>query len=144
MSAFPIMNKKTGKPVLNERGVPVINMAPNSPKTKPWKKKVRLAAQEHRPEQPMDGAIVLVLRFFLERPKSVSEKKRPYPTVYPDNDKLIRAIGDALTGIIYNDDAQVVDIISRKRYGNPGVEIEVFELTPETDIECGAIQGRLF
>lgn len=144
MSAFPIMNKNTGKPVLNDKGIPMINVTDNSKKTKPWQRQVALEAQKNRPEKLLEGPVVMVLKFYFERPKSVSEKKRPYPIVYPDLDKLIRAIGDALTGKIYSDDAQVVDIISRKRYGEAGVEIEVWEITPETDPDGGPIQGQLF
>lgn len=146
MSAFPVMNKRTGQPIINPKnGMPLINVTDNSKKTKSWQKKVRLEAQQARLDKPLEGPVVLVLRFYLERPKSVSVKKRPYPTVYPDLDKLIRAIGDALTQAkIYRDDAQVVDIISRKRYGVPGVEIEVYEITPETDPESGNVQEQLF
>jgi crossover junction endodeoxyribonuclease RusA len=38
------------------------------------------------------------------------------PSVQPDLDKLVRAVMDALTGIAYSDDAQVVTILAEKRY----------------------------
>lgn len=40
--------------------------------------------------------------------------------------KLARAAEDALTGILWRDDAQICDEVIRKRYGEPArVEIEV-------------------
>lgn len=50
--------------------------------------------------------------------KPASAKAREFPTVKPDSDKLVRALLDALTGIAYEDDAQVVDVIVTKRYGS--------------------------
>jgi Holliday junction resolvase RusA-like endonuclease len=38
----------------------------------------------------------------------------------------MRAVGDALTGVLYRDDAQVVTIVGQKVYGtNPRAEIYV-------------------
>ena len=74
---------------------------------------------------PKEGAIEMWLVFIMPRPKTV---KRPYPTVPPDLDKLIRGVLDALTGICYIDDAQVVEIHAHKIYGNsPGVEVRLAE-----------------
>jgi Holliday junction resolvase RusA-like endonuclease len=39
--------------------------------------------------------------------------------VKPDVLKLARAVEDALTGILYRDDAQIVTEVLRKRYGDP-------------------------
>jgi Holliday junction resolvase RusA-like endonuclease len=44
----------------------------------------------------------------------------------PDLDKLVRAILDSLTGVVWRDDAQVVDIVARKVYAEtPGVDIAI-------------------
>jgi Holliday junction resolvase RusA-like endonuclease len=50
---------------------------------------------------------------------------RRYPTTKPDLDKLARAVLDALTGVYYLDDAQVVSLDLQKAYthGAPGVYI---------------------
>jgi Holliday junction resolvase RusA-like endonuclease len=68
--------------------------------------------------RPMDfdGPFMVGATFFFNRPKSVSITARPVPSVKPDLDKLVRAVLDALTGIVWRDDAQVVSIIARKRY----------------------------
>lgn len=72
---------------------------------------------------PIDGPISITLRFRYTRPKSVS---RRLPTVPPDLDKQIRSILDALTGVAYVDDSQVVSINATKEYGSPaGVSVEL-------------------
>lgn len=58
----------------------------------------------------------LELTYTFRRPDSIP-KKRTHVVVKPDLDKLVRATGDALTGVIYHDDAQVVEILCRKLYG---------------------------
>lgn len=66
--------------------------------------------------QKYDGAVQLSIRFAFVRPKSVKEKKRPYMTVKPDLDKLVRSVLDALTHHAYDDDSQVVCIDCEKVY----------------------------
>lgn len=69
---------------------------------------------------PFTEAVAVRIEFVLDRPKSVSASKRPLPVVKPDLDKLIRAIGDALTGIAWKDDGQVTAWIANKRYADEG------------------------
>jgi Holliday junction resolvase RusA-like endonuclease len=56
--------------------------------------------------------------FVLSRPPSVPEHRRIHPTVKPDIDKLVRAINDALTGILFIDDCQVVSMTMSKDYSD--------------------------
>lgn len=67
------------------------------------------------------------LTFHLPKPRTVT---RWLPTVKPDLDKLARAILDSVTeaGGIWIDDAQVVDLTVRKRYGNAGCSIRIHEM----------------
>lgn len=72
---------------------------------------------------PIEGAITISMAFRYEKPKSV---KRDKPTVPPDLDKQIRSILDALTGVAYKDDSQVVEITATKEYGSiAGVDVIV-------------------
>jgi len=55
-------------------------------------------------------------------PKSWSEKKRRkqgahYKTSKPDADNVGKLVSDSLNGIVFNDDAQVVDMRVIKQYG---------------------------
>lgn len=79
--------------------------------------------KENLPALDFDGPMIVSVRFFFNRPKSVSKATRKYPTVKPDTDKLERAVLDGLTGVIWRDDAQVCDLDSKKRYlDTPGAE----------------------
>lgn len=70
------------------------------------------------------GPVAVNLRFRLLRPKSV---KRRLPTVKPDNDKLERAVYDALKiARVFQDDALITDNTTVKRYAEPGQPPGVF------------------
>lgn len=102
-------------------------------KTKPWQKVVRdAAAVAFAMRQPYAGAVVVDLVFAMPRPKTV---KRIAHTVKPDLDKLTRTVLDALTGVAYVDDSQVVEILVRKSYvvndGKPSVSVSVGEVKYE-------------
>jgi Holliday junction resolvase RusA-like endonuclease len=71
----------------------------------------------------MSGAIRMTLTFALNRPhghwsvKGELKASAPRsPSGRPDLDKLIRAALDALTGVVYRDDAQIVMLYARKVY----------------------------
>lgn len=86
------------------------------------------------------GPVSVRLDFYLPRPKghfgsgrnaAVLRPSAPlYPAVKPDIDKLVRACLDALTGMAFRDDSQVVSLHARKLFADgrhPGVHIEVEE-----------------
>lgn len=64
----------------------------------------------------LEDALRVTLIFVLPRPASISVRRRPYPTVKPDVDKLSRAMLDALTQVVWKDDAQVVRKTVAKLY----------------------------
>jgi Holliday junction resolvase RusA-like endonuclease len=61
------------------------------------------------------GAVKVDAIFVLPRPKATPKKKTPPAIKKPDSDKLARAVLDGMTGVVYVDDSQVVDVHSRKR-----------------------------
>jgi len=78
-------------------------------------------------------AVTVRISFYLTRPKSVSAKKRPEPTVRPDVDKLTRAVLDALTMAgVYADDAQVCALRVSKEYVelDPGALVSIYLTNP--------------
>lgn len=87
---------------------------------------------------PLQGAVVLTVRALLPIPSSWSRARREAaargliaPTAKPDTDNYAKAIADALNGVAYRDDAQVVDLIARKRYAlEPAIEVVVEEWRP--------------
>lgn len=51
------------------------------------------------------------------------------PTKKPDLDNVIKAIADSLNGIAYKDDAQIVEVVSKKFYSKrPRVEVTIEDL----------------
>ena len=68
--------------------------------------------------------VSLQVVYGFERPKG-RDRWRLDPCVRPDVDKLVRALLDALTGIAYHDDGQVVALSVRKIYA-PRVVAKVF------------------
>ena len=94
-------------------------------KSKPWADTMRLMAQQHAPVGgPWDGAIELHASFYLPRPKSLP-KKVLHHIKKPDLDKLLRNLKDALKGVIYIDDAQVIDVHPKKFYATPDAPPQV-------------------
>ena len=99
-------------------------------KSKDWKNLVReQVISAERPTEPWRGAIELSLTFFLPRPVSLP-KKVIHHTKRPDCDNLAKAVKDALKGLVYHDDSQVVELHVEKGYDStPGVEIHAMELS---------------
>lgn len=93
-----------------------------------WETLVKRAAQDHIPPGgPLQGPVAAALVFHMPRPKS-ARKSAIYPATKPDCDKLLRAIGDALTHVLYQDDAQLCwfDVLGKVYCGDgetPRVEI---------------------
>lgn len=80
------------------------------------KRDLRIAAEREAVLLPLEGALHLSATFVLPRPKS-APKRRVWPVVKPDADKLLRALCDALTDAgAWIDDAQVVAMHVEKRY----------------------------
>ena len=85
-----------------------------NPNLKDWRNLVSVAARESMQGlPPVEGAVEVEATFWLARPKSV---KRTLPTVKPDVDKLIRGCLDAMTSVVFADDAQVTRVAAQKRY----------------------------
>lgn len=95
-------------------------------RSRPWKTQVAQAAGEAvNGAGLLDGPLELLVVFTVPRPKGHYGARglRPsapaYPAVRPDVTKLLRAVEDACTGVVWRDDAQVVEQHATKRYGEP-------------------------
>lgn len=111
----------------------------NNAKTKPFRHVVAQTvlyelSQSHSqaPWAVKHVPVWLTLNFYLAKPPSV-KKSRFCPSVKPDLDKLCRSTLDALTGVLFLDDAQVVELNASKNYGTPErVEIVCRTMAKET------------
>ncbi|MDB5069575.1 MAG: hypothetical protein JWM87_686 [Candidatus Eremiobacteraeota bacterium] len=108
--------------------------APRRRKT--WREAVAEAARawltKNGAPDPLDGALEMWTRFYLPRPASLP-KRVEYPIRKPDLSKLLRSAEDSLSGLLYTDDARIVDSHIYKRYAigaPPHAVIEIAPLSP--------------
>lgn len=97
------------------------------PKVKQFKNLLRGLATEQYDKPPMTGALSVSLLFYRPVQKSISNVERQRrlsnqhkPTVKPDADNYVKSALDALNGVLWNDDAQIVKLTAEKRYGEKG------------------------
>ena len=99
--------------------VPVVTS--DNQKVKGWRQLVAEAASHalNGKGEQFAGAVGISARFYLPRPKTLGLKAKPHIT-RPDVDKLCRALGDSLSGVIYRDDSQIVHLEVTKHYAGVG------------------------
>ena len=110
-----------------------------APETANYENLVKLSYREKYGGMMLKNAIQADITVSVSIPKSVSKKKywemdagRLFPTKKPDCDNIIKSILDALNGVAYDDDKQVVKVSCVKKYGNKdGVLVELSELESE-------------
>ena len=95
-------------------------------KTKQFENYVKLVAAQYAPEALLASALEVRLSFLFQRPKSLPKKIR-YHIKKPDIDNLAKSVLDALEGIIYMNDAQVISLRVSKDYGTPQCMVSVKE-----------------
>jgi len=85
------------------------------------------------------GQLQAQIKCYMGIPKSCTKKKREEslngkirPTKKPDIDNIIKCIFDALNGLAYKDDKNIVSCTVDKWYSEePRVEVEIWELKGE-------------
>jgi len=113
----------------------------DNPASRGWKQHVQSAAREAYAGAPLTGPLAVRVVFLLPRPAghygtgrnagTVRASAPVAPAVKPDALKLARAVEDALTGVVYRDDAQTVDLHVVKRYAPDGVARTVVTVVRE-------------
>lgn len=125
------MNRKSdGRAMLVPGGTSV-----NQRKLRVWTQAIRSRVVEMLGEarDPLfvEQSLSVELLFRLPRPASV---KTPRPMAQKDDvDKLARAVLDALTGVLYDDDGRIAVLRVEKQWSDPlkrGVVISVEQLDP--------------
>jgi len=130
---------KSGYPFQDNEGRLRVRMAPASKYTKQWMQTVAATARNEYTGPCFAQPIILEFKFTLARPKKhyrtgkFSEELRAdapdWHETMPDLTKLIRSTEDALKGIVFVDDALVVQQKAQKLYSVlPGVSITVKEM----------------
>lgn len=133
-----VPHRATGRPLVLDS---------NSAKLKPWRTAVAMAARiEMSGKMRLVGPVVVEARFYFPRPKGhygtgknagvLRAGAEPVPGVKPDLDKLVRAAGDSIAGIVMGDDCRITDIVARKRWATPsgpGAWITVRPWSPDVE-----------
>jgi Holliday junction resolvase RusA-like endonuclease len=81
------------------------------------KKAFRDKAKVTAPFSPPDGPVHLSIDFLFPLPKKGKSPGDPYMAT-PDIDNLEKLVLDALNGLYYDDDRQVISLVASKRYSD--------------------------
>lgn len=140
-------NLSAAAPVITVRGLPAPQgskkhmgngvMVESSKHVKPWRQDVKYAALEAVGADwtLLEGPLVASMTFTFARPRSHFRTGRNAhllrdaaplcPTSPPDLSKILRSTEDALTGVVWKDDAQVVEYLRLAKFyagsADPGV-----------------------
>lgn len=129
------VNKHTGRAQMTEQSKHVYT----------WRDDIRsAAARAMGAAMPTGKAVRVLAEFIVARPKADfgtgknADALKPSAPIHPikktsgDIDKLLRALFDAMSGIVYDDDAQVVNVHSVRRFAvgfeRPGAFVTVRSL----------------
>lgn len=104
-------------------------------KTTKAENEIRRAWQEKHGSM-IEGPVAVSVVFMLKMPTNWSKAKKlltqdqeVLPTKKPDVDNLVKTVFDALNGLAYEDDKQIVELSARKVYAcKPGTVIRVREI----------------
>jgi len=107
----------------------------NQRKLSEWRETIANAARIAHVGELIEGPVFIVAEFSLSRPKSIPGVRKGWPATRPDDDKLERALKDALKNVVWKDDGQCCTTIVIKRYETPdrpqGVRVMVGDLNEE-------------
>jgi len=135
--SFVPLNKTTREAYRRPNGGIVVSTVDDNPKSKGWKRTVAKVAKEAFRGPLLEGPLIATFRFYRPRPKNHFAKfglskagaQSLAPDTRPDVLKLTRAAEDALNGVIYADDAQIVEEHLFKCWGEPArLEVEIKQM----------------
>jgi crossover junction endodeoxyribonuclease RusA len=93
---------------------------------KSWRQEIASVAMVEMNGTAMHtGPMHVMASFMFARPNSLP-KRITRKTTKPDVDKLLRGLLDAMTGIVFRDDAQIIVASISKQFGEPErTEVEI-------------------
>ncbi|MFG7180707.1 RusA family crossover junction endodeoxyribonuclease [Burkholderia pseudomallei] len=124
--SFAITFVIPGAPVAKARPRVTRNGTYTPKDTRDYEREVRLLARTaYGMSPPLDEPIHLDLVAYVPIPKSWPKRRQQaardgvlYPTSRPDLDNYEKAVTDGCNGIVYLDDAQIVEVCKTKRYSD--------------------------
>lgn len=107
--------------------------------TEAYEKEIRAAWIRANGDKPEEGPLRARIYFGLPIPKSETKAnklamvlRKVFPVKRPDLDNLDKAVLDALNGVAYKDDCQIVTMLSKKNYAEaPYVKVILDEEKPK-------------
>ena len=107
--------------------------------TKEYEDLVRAVFLAEHGKKVEGEAVFVEISVLTEPPKSISKKKREellkgYPMKKPDLDNVAKIILDALNGVAWKDDAQVVDLKVNRRWAKEISERVMIDILTESDV----------
>lgn len=125
-----------GRPRFSTRGGFVKAYDPK--KSRDYKNLIRTMAQEVyvvAPDfKPFEGSLVVLINVYRQIPKSFSKKKKEAaiaglvrPVSRPDSTNYVKGVEDSISGVLWKDDSQIVDLTCCKFYSiQPRVEVTIW------------------
>ena len=111
--AVPVAQPRQRQRVVKGKGGKIFahNYTPTKHPANAFKATARMAAQQAYDGSPLQGPVYVSMLFVMPRPKAMQWKRKPMPREWhdkkPDCDNLVKAILDALNGLMWGDDCQV-------------------------------------
>lgn len=158
-NARPIWTKQpdgSRRMMTRDDGSPMLTVSDANAKAGAWKQEIKAAAVKAMDGgEPIVGAVLLYVTFIMPRPRDhfrtgkhegVLKPNAPrFHTKKPDVTKLVRCLEDALTGIVWRDDAQVAETVQLKVYGDQSrVDVQIEELKSERPERRRPVTASLF
>ena len=111
-------------------------------KTADYEKEIGEAWKKENGLLPYEGPVIVRIVLGMAIPKNTSQKQRKLmlerkrrPVTKPDVDNCAKSVLDALNGLAYKDDNQIVSLTVKKYYTEtPKVMIKVAEWKPEEGV----------
>ena len=118
---------RNGRPVM-KNGRAIVVCRDDNPNLQSWRGAIADAARRAYGQALMTGAIYMENHFWMPRPKGhfgtgrnanrLKDDAPQFMMQKPDDDKLTRAIADALTGVVWRDDSQICRRLISKSWGD--------------------------
>lgn len=160
-SVTAFVPERKGKPVPRRPNGSIVVVVKNDagPDEEAWVKAIRLAAADGMRRRglellPRGCPVAIAMTFYKERGVGhygtgrnagiVKASAPACPAVLPDVDKMMRSALDALTGVVYEDDGQVIGGPIWKAYGSPArLDLQIWVM-PRTVGALESTSERLF
>lgn len=99
-------------------GRPVSHQTKDKKRLQAWKEQVRQAAKARWClDAPVGGFVRVIITHYYDAPPGDE-------SAVPDSDNIVKPVRDALNGLIYVDDYQITDFVSRRRNLNASFRVK--------------------